>query len=247
MPVGIALTVATFAFGSLTPVSAGILKADPAQPSAFIAHPTGLTKDPDHIPLNKIWRNPSAKAWERTGNFDRIVIQVNTRYLRHKEHASPVAQQQEARAAAEMAKYMRARFDDAFAKGGKYRVVSRPGHKTLVLELAIVELHPTNVPVNVVATGASVVAPGANFVASMISRGTIAMEGKLRNGETGELLEEFTDREHDKSSAFSFRDYSPYAHGRRAADDWAKEIEAMSRTPRNQKVHGAMAFTLNPL
>ena len=244
----VVLTAASFTLVSATPASAGLLKADPGRPSPFIEHPAALAKDPVHTPFNKIERNPSQKAWARVKNFDQIVIlPVNIRYLRHKEHASPAEQMKEARAAANMAEYMRAKFQQAIAKGGKYRVVSRPGHKTLVLELALVELQPTIVPLNVVGTGASVVAPGANFVTSLASRGTIAFEGKLRNGETGELLEEFTDREHDKSSVFSFRDYASYAHGRRTADDWATELDAMSRTPRNQKVHGAMAFTLNPM
>lgn len=235
----------------LTSAHAGLIKASPAPPSPFIEHPKALVSDPERTPFNKIARNPSHQAWARVQNYNRIVIlPVNTRYLRYKsgslsavgervamEHGRPVPQ---------IADYMHTSFEKAFAKGGKYHVVSKSGPGTLVLELALVELRPTNVAVNVVSTGAGAVVPGANFIGSMMSKGGIAMEGKLRNGQTGELLEEFTDREQDKTSFFSFRDFSPYAHNRRTIDDWAKEVEEMSRTPRTQKVHGAMAVTLNP-
>ena len=220
------------------------MKADSAPPTTFIEHPHALVQD-DRKPFNNISRNPSPKAWARVKDFNRIVIMpVNLRHFQNKPGAAGSEQMKHA---AEMAAYLHGSLEKAFAKGGKYQVVSRPGRRTLVLEVALTQLQPTNVPINVVATGAGAVVPGASFVGSIFSRGHIAVEGKLRNGETGELLEEFTDREHDKASLFSFRDYSPYAHARRAADDWAKELAAMSQTPRNQKVHRAMGFTLNPM
>ena len=223
---------------------AGILKADPAAPSPFVEHPKALAHD-TQVPFNKIYRNPSPQAWARARGFNKIVIMpVNIRYFQGSKGATTQEQLQRARV---MAEYMHTSLEKSFAKESKYQVVSHPGRKTLVLEVALVQLYPTNVPINVVATGAGAVVPGATFVGSIFSRGHLAMEGKLRNGENGELLEEFTDREHDKGSLFSFRDFSAYAHSRRAADDWAKELAELSRTPRGQKVHGALGFTLNPL
>ena len=243
--IGSSLTAAVIIATATSPASAGLIKASPAPPSPFIEHPQALTHDPNRTPFNRVERNPSPKAWARVRDFHQIVIlPVNTRYLRQKNGAPQSAAQ--VRAANEMAAYLHASVVKAFLNGGQYQVVSHPGHKTLSLELAVVELHPTNVAVNVVGTAAGAVVPGANFVGSVISRGGIAVEGKLRNAETGELLMEFTDREHDKTSLFSFRDYSPYAHARRSADDWAKELEALSRTPRTQKVPSAAAITLNP-
>ncbi len=235
----------TLTVASMVPAHAGLLKADSEkQPTPFIEHPRALARDA-HRPLDKIARNSSRQAWERVRGFDRIaILPVNTHYL-HTRNGKPLPARDVARAE-RMAQYLRASLQKEFANGGTYRVVTGAGHKTLTLELALVELRPTNVPINVVSTGASVVVPGANFVGSIFSKGGIAIEGKLRNGETGELLEEFSDREQDKTSLFSFRDYTQYAHGRRAADDWSREIEKMSRTPRDQKIHTALAVTLNP-
>ena len=145
-----------------------------------------------------------------------------------------------------MAAYMQEQFQKEFAKGCYYRVVTHPGPGTLELQMALVELKPTNVPGNVLSTGAGVVVPGANLVGSQLTHGNIAFEAKLRNGANGELLAEYADRESDKLSLLSFRDYSQYAHARRAVQDWAHEMRVLATTPRNQKVSGAMRVTLNP-
>jgi len=233
--IGAWLTVVAFAVTA----QAGLIKASPAPPSPFLEHPQCMTADPDRTPFDKVWRNPSARAWNRVACFDKVVIlPVNTSYVQ-----VPCKRQAEV---GQMAAYMRATFQNEFAKGCKFQVVSHPGPRTLELEVALVELKPTNVAGNVVATGAGVVAPGANMVGQVFTHGTIAFEAKLRNGQTGELLAEFSDREYDKLSLFSFRDYDPNAHSRRAVMDWAKQMKALTVLPVGERVPGAMRFTLNP-
>ena len=193
----------------------------------------------ERAPFNKVWRNPSPKAWAGIKKFDKIYIApVNTRYL----DSGRVPE----RDVVGVTQYMRSRFATQFAQGGVYKVVSRPGPNTLVLQLALTKLRATNAPGNVLATGAGVVAPGSDFIAGIFTHGEIAFEGKLRNGANGQLLEEFADREDDKTAAFSFRDYLWYSHDRDAIDDWAKQMERLSSTPTTVKVHGASRLTLNP-
>ena len=233
--VGVGLVLAAFA----ATAQAGLLKASPAPPSPFLEHPQLMGRDPGRTPFDKVWRNPSPAAWERVSGFDRVVIMpVNITYVQ-----VPPRRRAEV---VKMAAFMQAQFQKEFAQGGFYRVVSHPGPKTLELQMALVELKPTNVPGNVVSTGASVVAPGANLVGQVFTHGTIAFEAKLRNGQTGGLLAEYADREFDKLSLFSFRDYDPYAHNRRAVMDWAKQMKALATMPVGEKVPGAMRLTLNP-
>ena len=232
--VSLTATLATVAIAQ-----AGLLKASPAPPSDFLEHPQRMGTDPERTPFDKVWRNPSPRAWERVQGYDRVVIApVNTAYLK----AHPLQRED----VEKMAAYMRSQFQQEFARGGHYRVMQQPGLKTLVLELALVQFRPTNVPGNVLSTGAGVVVPGANLVGSQLTHGNIAFEAKLRNGANGELLAEYADRESDKLSLLSFRDYSQYAHARRAVQDWAHEMRVLATTPRNQKVSGAMRVTLNP-
>ncbi len=198
-----------------------------------------MRADAGRSPFDRVWRNGSPRAWARVQRFDRIVIlPVNTAYL------NGTAKQ---RAEAEkMAAYMRERFQREFARGGQYRVVRQPGARTLVLELALVEWKPTNIAGNVVSTGAGVVVPGANLIGSAFTHGNIAFEAKIRNGETGELLSQYADRQRDKLTLFSFRDYSSTAHNRKAIDDWARQMEELATTPSDHRVAGAMRVTLNP-
>jgi len=197
--------------------------------------------DSGRTPFNRVWRNPDPAAWQRVCGFNRIVIlPVDISHLR----ASP---RLPAKDSCEMAAYMRNEFQNAFARDGFHHVMARPGPRTLELELALVELQPTNVPGNVLLTGAGVVAPGANVVGQAVTHGKIAFEAKLRNAETGELLAQYSDREFDKLSAASLRDYSPYGHGRKAVQDWALQMQRLASTPPSVKVPGAMRVTLNPL
>ena len=124
--------------------------------------------------------------------------------------------------------------------------MGQPGAKTLKIELALVQLKPTNVAGNVLSTGAGAVVPGVSIVASQFTHGGIAFEAKLRNSQTGELLAEYADSQKDKMSLLSFRDYSANAHSRRAIQDWARQMEELTSTPANHKVPGAMRLTLNP-
>jgi len=227
---------------------AGLFKASPAEVSNFIENPQQLKSDPQRAPFHKYWRNPNPKAWKKVKGFDRIVVApVNVEHLRGRNDIFARSwNKKERRPVGEMAGYMRNRFQQQIAKGGAYRVASKAGPKTLVLEMALVELGPTNVAGNAVRTGAQFIIPGAGFLGSQFTRGKIAMEGKLRNGETGEVLMQFADRAQDKTSLISFRDFSPYAHDRRAINEWAKQVDELSRTPHNHRVRGSLGVTLNP-
>jgi len=230
-----ALATGTLSLGA----HAGLFKENPAPPSGFLEAPQRMAPDTQRTPFHKAWRNPSPAAWNRVQGFERVVIMpVSTSYL----NASP-----EQRAQGEkLALYMREQFEKEFAKSGKYRVVTKPGPRTLELDLALVQLKPTNVAGNVASTGASAVVPGANFVGGQFTHGNVAFEAKLRNGGTGELLAQYADSQRDKMSFFSIRDYSAYGHSRKAIDDWAKQMEQLATTPRTHKVESAMRLTLNP-
>ena len=238
--ISLRLVASTLALVALSLTArAGIIKANPAPPSPFLEHPQTMEADPDRTPFDKVWRNPSPRAWARVQDFDRVVIMpVNTNYL-------AVTPNQRAEVE-KMAAFMREQFQKEFAQSGHYRVMLKPGPRTLKYELALVELKPTNVAGNVIFNGAGVVAPGANLVGSQLTHGAIAFEAKLRNAETGELLAEYADRQFDKMSLLSFRDFSNNAHSRKAIQDWAKQMEQLASTPSCHKVSGAMRVTLNP-
>lgn len=231
----------------LVPAQADLFRAAPAEVSEFIEQPEQLNQNYQRrVPFHSYWRNPSSRAWDRVDGFDKISIApVQTTYLRDRSDLFARNGRSE-EAAVKLAAYAQQQFEKQLARSGAYTVVRGSGPNTLVLELSLVEMNPTNVVGNVARTGASAVVPGAGVAGSALTNGRIAIEGKLRNGETGELLVQFTDSARDKLTPFSFRDFTAYGHARAAINDWAKQFDALSRTPRDHAIRGALVVGINP-
>lgn len=232
---------------SVLPANAGLFKAAPAPVSEFIEQPDQMTTEyRRRVPFNTYWRNPSSAAWNRVEGFNKMTVApVKISYLRDRSDAFARNGRTEEEAI-RLAAFTQTQFENRLARSGAYTVVRGEGPNTLVLELALIEMNPTNIAGNVVCTGASAVVPGAGIAGGVLTNGRIAIEGKLRNAETGELLIQFTDSARDKFTPFSFRDFTAYGHARAAISDWAKQFDALSRTPRTQRIHGSLALGVNP-
>jgi hypothetical protein len=61
------------------------------------------------------------------------------------------------------------------------------------------------------------------------------------------LWEAFKDREGQKISAFSVKDYQKYAHIRVALDEWAMQIAQLFNTPHDVTVEEVDLLSVNPL
>ena len=243
----------TLALGSLAAVfSAGCatsssgLKAKTVPPSAFLDKGAALRPHREREPFNAVWVSPKFEAVR--GNYRGICIApVTTQYLRAVDRPLVTALEgpkAKDRPVAQTAEIMRNEFSAAFrnAPGGRYQLVGGKGAGVLMLEMALVEMNPTNVVGNMVRYGA----PGGSAVAPA-TKGNIAIEGKLRDSMTGEVLMEFADNEQDKFSVVSLRDLSSYGHARASIKDWAKQFAELMRTPASHKVEDSSTVTLNPL
>ena len=239
-------------FGSaLTVLSAGCatsssgLKAKTVPPSAFLENAGQMKPHRERAPFNAVWISPKFEAVR--GNYRGLYIApVTTGYLRAVNRPlvtvleGPKAKDRPVEKTAEI---LRNEFGAAFrnAPGGRYQLVGGKGNGVLMLDLALVELNPTNVVGNAVKYGA----PGGSVIAP-ITKGNVAIEGKLRDSRTGELLLEFGDNEQDKFG-ISLRDFSSYGHARASIKDWAKQFAELLRTPASHKVQDSSTLTLNPL
>lgn len=243
---GFALTALAFTVVAI-PAKADLFRASPAPVSEFIEEPALLTTEYHRrVPFHTYWRNPSSSAWNRVEGFDKMTVApVKISYLRDRSDAFARNGRTEEEAI-RLAAYTQTQFENRLARSGAYTVVRGEGPNTLVLELALIEMNPTNIVGNVARTGASVVVPGSGVAGGMFTKGRIAIEGKLRNAETGELLVQFTDSARDKLTPFSFRDFTAYGHARAAIGDWAKQFDALSRTPRTHRIRGSLALGVNP-
>ena len=241
---GVAAGLSLLTLGSM-PAVAGLIKASPAPVSPFIENPNAMRRDPN-VPFNRFWRNPDPKAWEKVKGFRHVAVNpVDTRHLGRRNDLFGKNRRNAPEHVGEMARYMHRRFASELGRNGKYKVVPKGGKGTLVWEFSLVQLNPSNVPVNVVKNGAQFFVPGAGVVGSQLGQGKIAIEGKLKNGETGETLLQFTDSAKDKFSLISFRDFSAYGHDRKAVDEWAKQINRLTANPHG-KVRGSLPIGISP-
>lgn len=222
------------------------MKAKPAALSSFVEHRDEMRPQRERAPFALVWVNPALP--QMRAHYDSIYIApVNTQHLRRVKR--PVTKQAGAptlapRPTRETAHYLRSAFQAAFANSPNPRLhlVHGPVQGGVTLELALIELNPTDVGGNAL----KAVIP-AGGVLGAFTTGNIAIEGQVRDSTTGELLLEFADNEKDKMSVVSVRDYTPYEHTKVAIADWARQFELLTRTSRGHKVEDSLVFSLNPL
>jgi hypothetical protein len=152
-------------------------------------------------------------------------------------------------AAAELAAYTRAAFEDAFRESPRPRqeVVSRPRPDSLVVELALVELDPNPITGGVTRRLINLLAvPGAESVVGNPLKGRIALEGRLSDPVRGQVLLEFSDAEQNRSALLlSLHDFNHYSHARKVIREWARQFEAVVRAPTGEVVPDSPAFMLS--
>ena len=230
------------------------LDAKPAALSSFIEHHDEVQRMPARSPFHYTWSHQSpeisaAQESRRTIYFAPVEISQMRRITQALAHREQLAKG-EGRPVGDIARHAQSAFPQAFldSPSPRYRIVEEPGDDSVVLELSIVELDPTSVKGNV---GKKVlthfVGPLAGL-AGKFTKGGIAIEGKLRDAKTDRLLFQFADRENDKITYLSLKDFRPYSHGYRAIDEWAAQFEEITRNPRwRESLKDSKLWSLNPL
>lgn len=221
------------------------MKADAAPLSSFVEHRREMKPQRDRAPFALVWVNSSLPA--RRASYDSIYIApVSTCYLRDaRNNLSRVASiEKQERPVSEMTQLIRQSFLDAFKQSPapRLKASSAPTAGGVTLHLALVELNATDAAGNALK---SAIPYGG--VLSPLMDGNIAIEGKVRDNATGELLFEFADNERDPMTLLSLRDFKPFDHAKAAIKDWATQFEELTRTPPHHKVEDSLFFTLNPL
>ncbi|TLD72377.1 DUF3313 domain-containing protein [Phragmitibacter flavus] len=229
-----------------------MLKARPAQLSSFVEFPDQMKKSRERAPFHKVWSSPNPEVRGRAIPKRQIFIAPVT--LQHLRPVGKPLVRKEielgsiTRDEAGMAKQLRQEFAGAFARSERPRyVLSRyPGPDTVTLELALVELNPTSPKGNVVKTGLKFVIGPFAGLGGYFTKGNVAIEGKVRNSQTGELIFQFADNEADKMTLYTLRDFRAYGHADVSMKEWARQFELFTRTPPGVRVEDSFCFTLDP-
>ena len=205
------------------------------------------------LPFQRTYWN---KKFDARAYDEILVAPVNTDYVAaqsfwEKASSANALPDQHKKDIAAIAEYTRQSFTRAAADDAKHRfkVVNTPGPKTLILELAVTQLVPSKPALNaigyvtwiptVVATGASL-AEGSEDT----GKGVIAIEGRIRDGKTGEIIGMFADRERPKTAIVDLKALNWWAPAKQIIDEWSGQLIAVANRPPGGVVKDAPSFEL---
>jgi hypothetical protein len=226
-------------------------KTAPAPDTGFLEGPERMAPETERFPFDRVWLKPGAEKED----YDYIVISpVNTEYLMENtgwKAANPgnIKLEESAR---EMAEYTEEKFREAFQKDERpgVQLASQPGPRTLVLEIAIVELIPSKATFGALrlaapAMGPAGIAVGAGSAAAG-GRPSVAIEGRVKDGVTGETLFMFADRQEAQMRIIDLKAVSWWGHAKDIIKYWAEECVELTKTPKDYQVKDRSFFTLKP-
>ncbi len=212
----------------------GVFKASPAPDAGFLKSPQKLTSS-DRLPFHAVWISEQYKA--RHQRYENLHIRkVDTSYLMRTgdwQHIRIKSTVQIKRDVRRLAKRMKRVLEETFRESDKcpFRLIDKPRPHTLVLELAIVELVPTDIVRNAAGNVAGFIVPGGSL-ASLGAGGSIAIEGRFVDADTKEVLLMFKDRESDHITPIDLAGLTPYRHAEHHIQAWAEQlVELLAEAP----------------
>jgi hypothetical protein len=232
--------------------SCSLLKARAAESSAFLWHTKDMDDYRSRAPFNASWIKNKDELTALKSSYKTIYIsEVRTDYLEDElaTYLEGDDLKQRTEEARELARYMteRFKFEIGNYKDHPLTVSETPGKNMFILDLSLSKLEPTPTVVNLVGTVAGFVVPGGGLIRRVVPSGSIAIEGVLSDGSTGQRIVEFKDREADKESPFTIRDFQEYDHARVSIDEWAEQFAELAATPLSHTVSDSIPIRLLPI
>ena len=232
-------------------------RAKPAPDSGFLQDPKRMQPQAG-IPYNRIWINP--RYHDRTYS-EIYVAPVNTDYVMAENiwEKATIAESNKLdvkKNVAMLAEYHRNAYIKACQKDPKkhFKIVDKPGPNTLILEMAIVQLVPSKaelqalglVPIMGVGLGVTAVEIGASNATKSEDqgKGVIAMEARLRDGATGEVVSMFADREHPPTAIVDIKALFWWEPAKPICDGWARQFVELANSPKGKKIEEIPNFQL---
>ena len=167
------------------------------------------TLQPWNAPFEGLWVNPKVQGKEK--HYTRLYIAPTTiDYLTPEAGHHWHPEEFKAQAVKLAGEFDRKLREDLAAQPGLPIALADSRQKAdLVLETAFVSINRTLVGVNLLSLGSSFFIPGVSYGLGLISKGDMAMTGRVTDARTGERLAVFGDYRSDEPTVFgSVRDYT---------------------------------------
>jgi hypothetical protein len=208
-----------------------ITRVSPAPSTAFLPDPGRMQDQPPESAFQKRWI-ASHVNWARYHKV--VVAPVDTSHMLRQgwwDRQSYVEKlgfyHDDCR---RIAAYMQKVFHDDLVveEGHRYLVTEESGPDTLRLELALVELVPTKAVLNGIEETVEMAVPMVISTAmsplATVNEGCIAIEGKVVDSQTGEVLAMFADREKAEAAAIDLAGFTPYGQSELVIRNWGNEF-----------------------
>ncbi len=223
-----------------------LLRADPAPKTSFLPNEPKMKEMPPTFPMRMFWIDENTDF----SNYERIIVSPvdssHTLALRGWSSFNEVSAFDSYKMDLRyLSGYAQSSFGDAFAKNSSlsWKPGKLPGDKTAVLDLAIVQLVPTKSALNAIETVAGFFIPGVGLLA-IFNSGEIAIEGKLKDAETGKVLCVFADREKDRAAVINIAGLQHYRHSENAIDEWSRKLPEIIASKNRDEIWTRSPITL---
>jgi hypothetical protein len=236
--------------------SCSLLKARPADDAGFIPNPEVMSEQRDRAPFNGYWVFDGKKYHKLRRNYATVYISpVNTEVVRMMYTASDGSAKTKLRRiqeAEELARYFQAKLKleieahNQVSPTKRIHVAEQAGDRTLSVNIALVQVIPTKPEVNLIGTALGFFVPGGGLI-KIAGEGSVAMEGFVAEENAEIIYEKYKDREGQKTSAFTLKDYQRYAHIREVIDDWSAQIAKLLATSPEETIRDSWVVSLNPI
>ena len=228
-------------------------KAAPVEKETpFLPNPEKL-QDTKGGAVQKAWKDPNVSLL----SYDKVIVvpvftedQLEKSWLERNNIRHMLGDDQ--KDLLEFAKYTENAFKKAISADRRLRLVTKPGPKTLILELALVKVVPGK-PVIAALGNLSNFTPfglilvpvkvGAKASTDSPMQASVAIEGIVRDSQTKKVIGMFADREKQKTAIFNFNDFRAYSNLKQIVDEWAVQfVEAMNRKPDDPRIKDTQVF-----
>lgn len=221
------------------------IKAEPSKGAGFVPM-AQMAKLPD-LPFQKSWVK-DGMDWKRYRTI--YIAKVDTDHLLEPESWAQNYRREHVMADRQMiGDYMEEQFKEAFKNDPKQslRVASSPEPGSMTLELALTELVPSNVLLEILGYG-----PYGSGVATRVgSRAagavtTVAFEAKVKDSMTGEILAMFADREQQKIKPIDLKALTVYGNAKSIITEWAEQFVEVANKRPGERIEESGSFTWQP-
>ena len=226
-----------------------IVEPSPPQITPFLTHADLLKPAPKRAPYQLVWTIREADPSFKPKPYTHVYLKpVNLAYLgggsARKWHSSLQVMPATPQEVREIADLLYADLLQSLTDSGhNWRVASGVGPGVLVVEAALVELYPTQISYNVAGAAAGMFVPGGSTI-SAAGKGSIGLELKFSDGETGLVLGEVADRREDKKALIGdLKDYTRLGHARESVRVWAAQLKELLSTPLTHQVKRDLPFS----